>query len=555
MGPFPPPSGASTLTPQDLGLPTKFRTWRPGQYESVMWALEALKTETKFVAVNAPTGAGKSGIAVALANARGGRSVVATSTKPLQRQYLDDFGPGGMVDIRGRSNYSCHLGNGTTCEEGVEEGCPDAPFCQCPYRAALSSACSSSTVVTNYAYWAAVHRYAEGLGSTDLLVCDEAHTAFGEVCGVMRLEFWERDIAFLLGTMFPARNFTLGGWKDWAGDLLPVAASALVVAEKLAKQRQDKALFRRARRIKALGRSLTDLQNARGEWVFEHRRLSQGEVWQADPVWAAPYAAPVLFDHAGKVLLISATVTKRTMSLLGLEPGDYEYLEMPSQFPPASSPVYYIPTAAMSKGMSYTAESNMYNRIDEIITTMGPRKGIIHAVSYNRAEQIASASQHADIMILHERGGAGVQAGIEEFRASRGPAVLVSPAITMGFDFAGEDSEYQILPKLPFPDLSDHINRARTAADIQRPKTAEDKERKQRGTDYLDDMVSQYLIQACGRSKRSAQEPCMSLILDDNWRWWRWRAERGGCFPWWFRRLLKTSTRVPPPLPRVRSNP
>jgi Rad3-related DNA helicase len=270
-------------------------------------------------------------------------------------------------------------------------------------------------------------------------------------------------------------------------------------------------------------------------------------------VWAAPYAAPVLFNHAGKVLLISATVTHHTMSLLGLEPGQYEYLEMPSQFPPAASPVYYIPTVAMHQGMSYADEMAMYSRIDEIVTAMGPRKGIIHTVSYARAEQIASSCRTRGAMILHERGGAGVQAGIEMFRAGSGPSVLVSPALTMGFDFAGEACEYQILVKLPFPDSSNHITRARTAADLQRPNTDQGRERKRLGTDYLDYAVSQVLIQACGRGMRSAEDRCMTFILDDNWRWWRWRAERGGCFPWWFRRLLKTSNRVPPPLPKVRS--
>jgi Rad3-related DNA helicase len=509
----------------------------------------------KFVAVNAPTGAGKSGIAVALANARGGRAVVCTSTKPLQRQYLDDFSSAGLVDIRGRANYPCHLGNGTTCEEGIEEGCPNAAFCQCPYRAAYLDACSSATVVTNYAYWATVHRYAEGLGETDLLVCDEAHTAFDEVCGVMGLEFWERDIAFLLGSRFPAHDLGLEGWKQWASAMSPIAAKALVEAERLAKSRQERALFRRARRIKTLARSLSDLQHAQGEWVFGRRRLGQGEMWTADPVWAAPYAAPVLFDHAGKVLLISATVTRRTMELLGLMPDQYKYLEIPSQFPPASSPVYYIPTVAMHQGMSHAEEAAMYNRIDEIVTVQGPRKGIIHTVSYDRAEQIASACRTRGVMILHERGGAGVQAGIDLFRASRGPAVLVSPAITMGFDFAGEASEYQILPKIPFPDSTNHITRARTAADLQRPRTAEDKERKQLGTDYLDYAVSQVLIQACGRSTRTEQDRCTTYILDDNWKWWRWRAERGGCFPWWFRRLLKMSRTVPPPLPPLRPLP
>jgi ATP-dependent DNA helicase DinG len=554
MGTLPPTH--TKLSPQDLGLPPKFSRWRTGQLEAVTFGLDALSIPAnKFLAVNAPTGAGKSGIAIALANALGGRSVVCTSTKPLQQQYLDDFAEGGMVDIRGRSNYLCHLGNGITCEDGYDEGCRENNTGCCPYRAAYTDALHSSLVLTNYAYWIAVHRYAEGLGEVDLLILDEAHVAFDEICSALRIEFHERDIAFLLGARFPCPGDSaqsLSEWQEWAALLDPIAMRAQTSAEdRAAEAGQPPAMLHRVRRIKALRRSLSELMRARGEWVFSHRHQGGGELWQVAPVWARDHAPSTLFRHARKVLLISATVTRRTMSLLGLEPDRYTYLEMPSQFPPASSPVYFIPTAAMSHNMSAENETAMYSRIDEIVAAMGPRKGIVHTVSYARAKAVATASRHSGSMIVHDRGGEGVQAGIEMFRAATGPSVLVSPALTQGFDFAGEACEYQILVKLPFPDQSDPVCRARTAADIRRPSTDADRERKALGTDYLDYAVSQVVIQSCGRAMRSAQDRCMTFILDNQWRWWHWRAEKNGCFPFWFRRLLKQSNRIPIPLPRV----
>lgn len=548
------PTPAATLpAPADLGLPPKFASWRPGQYHAIEEACQTLSEdgEGRMMVVNAPTGAGKSGIAVAAASLLGGRTVVATSTKPLQQQYLNDFTSVGMVDIRGRANYPCHLGNGTTCEEGYDEGCPDSPFAQCAYRGPYLVACGSSLVVTNYAYEIAIHRYGEGLGPANLLVADESHTAFQEVCSAMTLEFSERDMAFLLSARLPDCDLGLEGWRRWAADLHPAAARSVTSMESSIRvgERQRVAL-RRLRRLRRIASSLDELQHAQGEWVFYPRR-GQSAAWCCAPVWAAPYARSVLFSHARRALLMSATVTQRTMDLLGFSPGQYHYLEIPSQFPPYSSPVYWIPTVSVRQGMSQGEERILHNRVDEIISAMGPRKGIIHTVSYDRAERIYRASRYSHLMILHERGGAGIEGGVEQFRASSGPAVLVSPAITQGFDFAGEDSEYQILVKLPFPDSTDPVNRIRTAANIVRPKTEEERERKQAGSDYLDYVVSQVLIQACGRSMRSAQDRCMSFILDDNWRWWRWRAEKGGCFPFWFRRLLKSSKIVPPPLPRV----
>lgn len=547
----PQPVPDSIPTPHDLGLPPKFSTWRAGQYEAIDQAVQYLTTGSRIVVVNAPTGAGKSGIAVATANTLGLRAVICTSTKPLQQQYLSDFP--AMVDIRGRANYLCHLGDGTTCEEGYDEGCPDAPFSQCPYRAAYATACWSNLVCTNYAYWAAIHRYGDGLSHPDLLVCDEAHTSFNEICSVMALEFSERDISFLLDAKLPNHDLGLEGWKHWAGQMRGIAALALSRGETAAKGRseQSRAVLHRLRRLRHLVTSLGELEHARGEWIFHRRRSGQSQAWCADPVWAAPYANQILFSHARRSLLTSATITRRTLALLGLEPEEYSFIEIPSQFPPGSSPVYWIPTAAVRQGMSQEEERALFNRVDEIIHKMGPRKGIIHTVSYDRAERIYKASRYSDIMILHERGGAGVEGGVDEFRSRPGPAVLVSPAITQGFDFAGTDSEYQIIVKLPFPDSTNPVTRARTGADIVRPKTEEDRELKQQGSDYLDYVVSQTLIQSCGRSMRSAQDRCQSFILDDNWRWWHWRAEKGGCFPFWFRRLLKISRIVPPPLPRV----
>lgn len=550
------PTPAATLpTPADLGLPPKFSAWRPGQYSAIDQACQLLTGGSRVVAINAPTGAGKSGIAVATANTLGGRAVICTSTKPLQRQYLDDFASSGMVDIRGRANYLCRLGDGATCEDGYDNGCKDAPFSQCPYRGAYCVACDSPLTVTNYAYWAAIHHYGEGLGSTNLLVLDEAHTAFSEVCSAMSLEFSDRDISFLLSARLPTHDLGLEGWKQWAGELSTIAARSVADVERALADYPAaghvKALRRRLRRLTGIAASLTDLRNASGEWIFHRRRQGQSDTWCADPVWAANYANPVLFAHARQALLVSATVTRRTMSLLGMAPEDYTYIEIPSQFPPANSPIYWIPTASMRQGMGESEKRALYNRVDEIIKTMGPRKGIIHTVSYDRADELYRNSAYHTRMILHERGGAGIEGGVNEFRAAPGPAVLVSPAITQGFDFAGDDSEYQIIVKLPFPDSTSPVNRARTATDIIRPRTNEEKARKQAGSNYLDYAVSQALIQACGRSMRSSSDRCMTFILDDNWKWWHWRAEKGGCFPFWFRRLLRSSRVVPPPLPQV----
>jgi hypothetical protein len=60
---------AAVSTAGDLGLPPKFSTWRPGQYSAIDQACQSLSTGNRMVVVNAPTGAGMSGIEAALADA------------------------------------------------------------------------------------------------------------------------------------------------------------------------------------------------------------------------------------------------------------------------------------------------------------------------------------------------------------------------------------------------------------------------------------------------------------------------------------------------------
>ena len=81
-----------------------FPTFRAGQREALEQAREAFEAGKRFVVVEAPTGAGKSAIAVALA--REARSAyVLTNQKILQDQYVNDFPD--LALMKGRSNYDC----------------------------------------------------------------------------------------------------------------------------------------------------------------------------------------------------------------------------------------------------------------------------------------------------------------------------------------------------------------------------------------------------------------------------------------------------------------
>ena len=84
---------------------------RGGQLEAVKFVLDKFESGKKFTIIEAPTGAGKSAIAVAISQFFG-RSYYLTIQKMLQDQLCADFGEYGkhgnfMIDLKGRNAYEC----------------------------------------------------------------------------------------------------------------------------------------------------------------------------------------------------------------------------------------------------------------------------------------------------------------------------------------------------------------------------------------------------------------------------------------------------------------
>ena len=90
----------SVLPPASFPFPS----FRAGQGEALERAREAFAEGKRFVVVEAPTGAGKSAIAVALAR-EAKSAYVLTNQKILQDQYVTDFPD--LAVMKGRANYDC----------------------------------------------------------------------------------------------------------------------------------------------------------------------------------------------------------------------------------------------------------------------------------------------------------------------------------------------------------------------------------------------------------------------------------------------------------------
>ena len=504
------------VPPAELGLPESFAQWRGRQDEAIFRAIDS---EQRFIALCLPTGFGKSITAMGYAQQLAAlnpstRVVYLTSTRALQDQIDRDFGSvDGFTDVRGKSNYNCteqsysssmlvsaeYRTRKRTCEDGHRGDpipCGSISSGGCPYKAAAARARTQRFVVTNYSYYLSANEYGDGVGSVDVLICDEAHELPEEVAAFLRVTLKKREIESVLQTHMPRFTFA-PEWKEWAEKHVLTVKGMLDSASEPSERVRLNELYT------ALDRAATRVS---GEWVVEVRDTpgpgaEVGDV-SIEPVWPGPYTESVLFRGVKKVLLLSATLRPKMLQLMNLKKSEVEWVEYPSTFPVKNRPVIFIKSSPRLSSKSSDSDLRVWaSKIDNIIRKRLDRKGIIHTVSYKRAKELAAVSEFSRYFILPSSFNTRVL--VEEFRRAPAPSVLVSPAVTTGYDFPFDQAQYQIIAKLPFPDSRNPVMEARQKQDGDYP--------------MLLTMLS--IVQAAGRGVRGPTDRCETFIVDGQWAW------------------------------------
>lgn len=552
--PWAPPVYVPILPPPyAFGLPGKFREYRRNQDIAIVRGVES---KARFLAQCAPVGFGKSMNAILQAVLGGLKCVVLTATKGLQDQYLREFGEMGLVDQRGRDNYPCPIDPSKyTCDEGPCMGgsrCSLKFLGKCPYTESVKAFNSSRLAVTNYAWWLAVGQGGY-IDAPDLLVCDEAHDAPHQLEAALELFLSDSEIRNILRTPIPAsptdEYFVDGAWASWARGCASVLGAQIDDRETEAKttgggMTQD--TYRELKRLKRLLGKLKLLGQAGQScwWVWERRNHG----WQFNPLYPAQYAENWLFRGVGKVLLTSGTLTPKTCETLGVPQSQCDYQDYPSPFDPRRAPIYrYTTGVRWDKSTSYENQRYLVTLMDNVMRGRSDRKGIIHSVSYDRQQTIYGASQMAGIMYgnarAKQRGETRAQrsvidhtssaAVVEAFKRAAPPAVLVSPTVTTGWDFPLSQCEYQIICKLPFPDASSRIMKARAKVDPE----------------YAAHLCAVELQQMCGRGMRSPEDQCETFIMDDHSKWFLGKNRHLFNSSFW--QFVRSCESPPPAPPRL----
>jgi len=506
------------VTPRDLGLWVP--EWRNQQWEAIEQAVDAFCAGKRHVAYALQTGSGKSVIAVAVARLLAGagevngRTVILTSTKGLQKQYEEDCGGLGIVNVSGKNSYECFEFGPHNCDESYAlcGGTKGNMSCALHgYRKQYLAAIESELVVTNYDYWCRVPALAEGTG---LLVMDEAHEADSTVCESMAVAVSDSGIRYLSpGAVLPWPKEQKDGWEyDFAERTLHIVKGIVEELKEVVSRGGMSAMATGAGHRLAMAQRLElGLGRVRKDknWV-SWGGVSAGGRWvKFEPVWAGVYAESVLFQNVPKVLWMSGTLKSKVLALNGVKRDgkEVEYKEWDRVFRWGKCPVIWVKGGAMKYNATKETVERVYGLADEMVETRAvklDRPGLVQTVSYGRTEEYIAGSKWKDRIITHSSGevGEAVEKYKEEVRKGRA-VVLVSPSIGTGYDFKGALARWQFLMKVPFISTKDPLTEARC----------------ERDKGYAMHVTMTEFVQMCGRIDRSEDDWGETIVGDDNVGW------------------------------------
>ncbi len=507
-----------------------FKSYRKGQREALEAARAAFARGKRFVVIEAPTGAGKSAIAVALAR-EAVSAYLLTAQKILQEQYLRDFPD--LALMKGRVNYPCLVAPTHAAAAPCIAG-RKFPQCDaCPYFTAKETAIAATSTLMNYAYYLAELNYAGGFSPRELLVLDEAHNAEAALMGFVELTLSDVMLTRIGVPEKVPHVIDESEYFDFAEEVMPRLRERSRELEQRLKREQlgsDAVLAQLQNKqwldnqLKRLELLLYSREEEGVEWVVMRSSSSEGQNLTFKPVKVAAFAEPLLFGFAERVVMLSATILDPATYLrsLGLEPDEAEVIQVASDFPPENRPIYLRPVAKLTRHQLEQGLPKLVRAIEEIMEAHPYDKGLIHAHSYKIASAIARGLPKAlQARLVTHDGSDGRDAALEAHIRSPEPTVLLTPSMTEGIDLYDELSRWQVICKIPYPYLGD--------AQIAR--------RRELDPAWYDWRTCLTVVQAYGRSVRSKDDYAVTYLLDADFPAFLKRQQRR--LPSWFTAALQ----------------
>jgi ATP-dependent DNA helicase DinG len=578
-----PPTNRENLHPwtftaeQLLAHFTPGKTPRPQQTHFLERAAAAFAAGKRVVVGELPTGAGKTDACKTVANALrsiGKSTFMLTSQRILQDQYADDYPAPDIETLKGRANYACthpSAEEGQDAADGVcrrrakgilgecltDDARPIAEAAQltpmqaavslelpsgchlCPYWAQLQRCHDAAISLFNFSSFLFQQRISR-FPKRALMIVDEAHNCESQLMSFVTLELSEWALS-LVGVRIDREIRTKAEFLDWLAetDLVALILRRLKAAENDAEDSMDSDdVDLSAAEVDALKELDGKLANfmaflEKTEWVLEVVRYNDKRTGDerrkivARPLYAKDFAQDLLFRHAERLVFMSATIldVQVLAKNLGLSMDEIELVRTPCDFPIENRPIYK--DYCGNFGFKYfTAEQNpkdptkpkFVRKVTEILERHRGQRGIVHCHSFSLSK-ILFDEVDTDRFLFQDHFDSK-EAMLAE-HARRTDSVIVAPAMHEGLDLKGDLSRFQVIAKMPWPNMQDRIIKRRMDMDSQ----------------WYAWLCALKIVQSYGRSVRSREDWAVTYILDAGFESFLWKNAK--MLPDWFHEALR----------------
>lgn len=521
-------------------------TWRHGQENAITQILDAHSQNKKCVILDAPTGAGKSLIAMAtawcLAKKRHA-SYILVSDLALQRQYSQDFAKLKLnyPSVMGVKNYECHESktpvsvgwcSGNLVKLGVKRKDLSC-YSTCGYYSARDAAQNSSVALLNYAYWLMQMNYvnlrlrrgeqSEGAFSIrDAQFFDEAHKIDVIVHSHCAVKLDSRLSAALssLKHIIPprARNKTnkliksisTSDRQTWFDSLLEIEDLLAKMEAAAVKWRLDLDPT-----VKKWDSKTTQMMHACADLRDAHCKIEdyvQIVKPSQDDMTLSPADDGVTFNTLDTKALVKFMLTRSTsfrvfMSATwgseetakrAIGADDAMIIKLKSDFDFSKSAMIIAPSGDMSAKKREDSLPEIAKAIDAIVSEHADMKGVIHTSSFDIRDKLFSLVSSETRQRLTPYDDSKSKETALRQHHTKNDSVLIGPSLIEGINLPDEECRFIIFAKCPFPYLGD---------DWTAKKATRDRA-------WYEWKTSLAIEQGCGRGIRHSADWCNVFFLD-----------------------------------------
>lgn len=529
----------------------------PGQMEAIIEAIDAYVNQgKKHVIIEAPTGVGKSliGITIHLVlqelvreyDAYGQfRTTISTPTKGLQDQYAKEDCV-NMAILKGKKNYRCLVNseiyyNSIPCRIQCKDGMCSTK--RCPYVQARNFWCNVSDLrCTNAAMLVEMcsSLCMEPHNRADFLILDECHKmphalldhtimtySRASMKGIETLPGGDDIVQAIEFILKYTSDYQLGVLYTLDSTLSELFEAILGQVENLLEvldgwmEREDLTdvqIMRLSDVVDTL-HNLSDycgiMANTQAKTFIVHEKEDGMITFKA--VLPSDVSMFGMFRKADYYLHMSATICgiDSYAHTLGIPPNTFHAIQVENPIPIDNRRINFVPIMKVANRLEDFEFKRLVEGIDEIIDHHDGQNGIIHTVSYDRADKFLQYSKHRQNVVVPRTRKALLEALDTAMRNKR-RIIIASPAMVEGYDFKGDLSRFQIILKVPYSFLGDplvaHVNKIDPSA-------------------YFREAILS-IVQMAGRSVRGIDDHAATYIIDSSFE--MLLSRNGDFFPKWF---------------------